>query len=90
MNQKDEQAQGSELSDGLGRALKVRFVEVGRQKKTWTVEMTEADLTEKRILREIRKSGALMSQNIEFVIQGDHGRIYAGMHSVGGIEIEAA
>lgn len=68
--------------------MKIHFEDVGRQKKTWTVELTEAELTEKRVLREIRKSGALLSQDIEFIIDGSQGRIYAGIRHVGRIRIE--
>ena len=70
--------------------MKIHFEEVGRQKKSWTAEVaTEADLTHEWLVKQVRKSGALMSQGIECIVEGDHGRIYAGMHSVGSIRIES-
>ncbi len=68
--------------------MKVRFEEVGRQKKSWTAEVEEKDLTHSWLVRQVRKSGALMSQGIECIVEGNHGRIYAGMHGVGSIHIE--
>ena len=70
--------------------LKVHFVAVGRGCKSWDAECAEEDLTEKWVFKQIRESKALMSRNLEFVIEGDEGTIFAGIHSVGKIRIEAA
>lgn len=68
--------------------MKVTFENVGRNKKTWTAETEK--LSESWVLSQIRKSKALMSNDISFDIEGNVGRIYAGFRPVGSISIEEA
>ena len=59
---------------------KVRFTEVGRNKKTWEAEC-KGELTESWLYKQAKK--ALMSKGIEF---GANGAIYAGFREVGRFE----
>lgn len=71
----------------MGNLLRIHFENVGRKKKSWSADCTEAELTAPWVLRQIRGSSALFSREIEFDIEGDEGRIWAGMHIVGRIRI---
>ena len=66
--------------------MKVTFEKVGRMKKTWIAE-TNA-LSESWVLSQIKKSKALLSNDISFDIEGDTGIIFAGMRPVGLISIQ--
>lgn len=72
---------------GFSMPLKIRFVEVGRNKKSWETEVPEGDRALPAILKSVQKSGALMSRGIEVVADGAEGRIYAGARCVGRFEI---
>ncbi|MGE5631350.1 MAG: hypothetical protein ACM3TR_09675 [Caulobacteraceae bacterium] len=61
--------------------MKVKFIEVGRSKKTWETEC-EGELTYEWLYSQAKK--ALFSSNIDFT---DDGKIYAGFHNVGRFEI---
>lgn len=68
--------------------MKIQFKEVGRNKKTWTAEVNE--LSESALLREIKKSGALMSRGVDVVLDdGDTSGliIVGGWRTVGTFEI---
>ena len=68
--------------------MKIHFEDVGRQKKTWTVELTEAELTEKRVLREIRKSGADVTLFLDqLVAVNDHDASVSATDDSGGLEL---
>ena len=56
--------------------MKVKFIDVGRDKKTWEAECDT--LTYDWMYSQVKK--ALMSNNIEF---GEDGKIYAGFRAVG-------
>ena len=66
--------------------MKVTFEKVGRSQKTWVAETNT--LSESWVLSQIKKSGALMSKDISFDIEGDTGAIFAGFHHVGTILIQ--
>jgi len=66
---------------------KVKFIEVGRDKKSW--EITMPTLCGDTMIKSVRKSGALMSFEIDVeCYHGGTGWIYAGMRNVGKIEWE--
>jgi hypothetical protein len=44
-------------------SVSVEFIEVGRKRLTWIAEM--GDTSDPQMLREIRRSGALMSQDVD-------------------------
>lgn len=69
----------------------VNFVGVGRSNKSWSVTMDQTP-TEPILERYVRKSGALMSRDIECVFDEDleHGIILAGMRGVGAFRVRAA
>lgn len=61
----------------------VRFIEVGRNKKTWEAECAgEPDY--KFLNGQVRKNGALMSSFLDF---DDDGAIRAGLRTVGRFEV---
>lgn len=69
----------------------VEFVGVGRNKKSWSVTMDQFP-TERILDRHVRKSGALMSSDIECLFDDDleHGYILAGMREVGAFRVRQA
>lgn len=68
----------------------VTFAEVGRGKKTWISTLNQCP-TQAVLERLVRKSGALMSRDVECVLDEDeeHGTIYAGMRPVGSFQIKS-
>lgn len=68
----------------------INFKNVGRSKKNWTVECNssiDSEIAERFILNQIKKNGGLMSRDIQFTIDNNHGSIFAGFHVVGEIEV---
>lgn len=65
----------------------VRFMEVGRDKKTFTdnVPAPRGMPTYRGMVSAIRKHHALLSRDIEF---GDEGEIFAGVRQVGRFEYD--
>lgn len=63
--------------------MKVRFIEVGRNKKSWEAEY-DGELNYNWLYMQAKK--ALMSSDIDF---SDDGKIYAGFRNVGRFEVEA-
>lgn len=70
--------------------MKVDFIDVGRDKKSWSAEYKVGDDFSQWWIRQIRKHGALMSRDIEFVCSNAEGSkvtILAGFRPVGTIVI---
>jgi hypothetical protein len=69
---------------------RITFAGVGRGKKSWVSTIKQVP-TEAILARLVRKSGALMSRDIECVFDEDqeYGEIYAGMRAVGAFKVEA-
>lgn len=67
--------------------IAVRFIEVGRDKKTFTADVAAQHgmPTYNGMVLAIRKRHALLSRDIEF---GDGGEIYAGIRVVGRFEYD--
>lgn len=68
--------------------MKVRFIEVGRSKVTWTEELPK--LTDSALVRAIRKKNVLMSRDIDVVPNesDDSGIIIVGgLRTVGTWEV---
>mgnify|MGYP001126787708 CR=1 FL=1 len=64
----------------------VKFINIGRNKYSWEKHLDE--INPEIIEHEIRKSGSLMSRNIEVVFQDfSKGMIFAGMYCVGRFEV---
>jgi len=68
----------------------VTFAGVGRSKKNWISTLQQCP-TPAILERLVRKSGALMSRDVECVLDEDeeHGTIYAGMRPVGAFQIKS-
>ncbi len=67
--------------------MKINFIKVGCENKSWSEEMETID--EVAIQRSIKKNGGLASQGISFNLnRAGTGTIYSGYHAVGLIEIE--
>ncbi len=67
--------------------MKIRFSNVGRDKKTWEDEIpldSEGYLAERQMYASVKRQSALMSADIDF---SDSGEIYAGGRNVGKWEI---
>lgn len=67
--------------------MKIKFIKVGRGKKTWTAEVAGFD--QAYMEEAVHRSGALSSRNISFsdTDGNDEGTIFAGLHSVGTFKI---
>ena len=66
----------------------VKFLEVGRNKKTWTKDYADFP-SEAQLLREVRKSNALTSSGIDVELIGNAGSIWVGgFRKVGSVEIQ--
>lgn len=68
--------------------MKVKFINVGRENKTWAAEFKEGKdrKIEHWILRQLGK--ALVSNNVSFYIDEDGtGKVFAGFHTVGELEV---
>lgn len=69
------------------KQFRVEFVEVGRNKRSFTEDFVELDET--KLANCARKNAGLMSRDIEFSESEEpfsghaHGSIHAGMHTVG-------
>ena len=63
--------------------MKVRFIEVGREKKSWEAEC-RGELTYDFLIGEVRKNNALYSSDVGFY---EDGAIRAGFRTVGRFEI---
>jgi hypothetical protein len=67
----------------------IRFLNVGRDKKSWTAEVST--LSDRTLLKEIRKHSALKSAGIDFDWNetGTGGSIYVGgLRNVGSFSVE--
>lgn len=73
--------------------MKLKFVDVGRNKKSWEVEVPDSPdhMTNSAIAKSIRKSHSLASRDLEWEIDLDAGvgAVFAGMRRVGSIEVLA-
>lgn len=66
----------------------VKFVNVGRMKKNWQAETEK--LSFGWLYQQVRRNGQLISREIDIEVDEDgKGIIYAGMRSVGQIEVTA-
>ena len=68
--------------------MKVRFIEVGRRKATWTEEIPK--VTDSALIRAIRKKNVLMSSDIDVVPNESEDSgiiIVGGLRTVGTWEI---
>ena len=70
----------------------VRFIDVGRNKRTFEVEVVEMREapgipTENGLVTALRKSHALMSRDLDVSIDGTSGLCFAGMRPVGRWEV---
>lgn len=63
--------------------MKVKFIDVGRNKRSWDADLKPIDT---EIVRHIKKAGVLMSRDIEVDLES--GAIFAGMRLVGRFELE--
>lgn len=71
--------------------MTVKFENVGRDKKTWSADVSS--LSDAELIRSIRKQGALASRDIafEWSEEGTSAQIYVGgFRCVGSISIDAA
>jgi len=66
----------------------IKFMDVGRERKTWTLETERIDYNQ--ILSSIKKNGGLISKGIDFDLDEEKGTgvIFAGDRAVGKILIE--
>lgn len=73
-----------------GVTYQVTFAGVGRAQKSWIVTLKQCP-TEAILARMVRKSGALLSRDVECVLDEDeeHGTIYAGMRPAGAFQIKS-
>ncbi len=64
----------------------VKFINVGRDQKSWTETIPELNYL--NLKRAITRKSALMSRNIDFDLgDNDKGIIWAGMRKVGEFEV---
>jgi hypothetical protein len=72
-----------------GSAMIVRFINIGRQKKTWFTDLNlsgNAEVDKLLIATEARR--ALVSNDVDAEYEDEtHGAIFAGVHCVGVFEI---
>lgn len=62
--------------------MKVKFIEVGRNKLSWEAECKTPDY--EFLYKQVKTHGCVMSQDIDFVEVGvGVGRIYAGFRPIG-------
>lgn len=68
----------------------IHFLNVGRNKATWDVQMRE--VSEDAIIKAVRKKGCLMSRDIDVELSDDFsmGNVYAGCRCVGTFTVERA
>lgn len=69
--------------------MTIHFLNVGRDKKSWNAEVP--DLSDRTLINQIRRQGALMSRDIDFNWNNadDGGVIYVGMfRNVGKFSVE--
>lgn len=68
---------------------RVNFVNVGRNKTNWSIELQDAVAFDEGVLvREVKKKGALMSNGIDILVENGSGTVYAGFRPVGEITFE--
>jgi hypothetical protein len=66
--------------------IAVEFIEVGRNKRSWTAPMKELD--EDALYRSVRKHGAVMSRDLSFLLEDEtNGAVLAGFHKIGTFRI---
>ena len=73
------------------KTVRVRFVDIGRNKQTWEVDVKAqpaGDLPDERsLLRALHARGALRSRDLDVSVDGSSGLCFAGMHTVGRWEV---
>lgn len=63
--------------------VRVRFLDVGRDHKSWEAEVPGGELMLPAIAKEVTRSGALLTKVVGIILNGSDGEIYAGTRCVG-------